>query len=125
MTDNELAASQKILVDGLAKLDSKLSVLALVALADEFYTKEERRSHYAEREGLWQQCQRSYAAMDAARPTTGSSGSEAPGVRDEFNRLKDVKVEATGAYERFRREHPLIERLIEVKAELSKGRYES
>jgi hypothetical protein len=125
MTDNELAASQKVLVEGLAKLDSKLSVLALVALVDEFYTKDERRSHYAEREGLCQQCARSYAAMDAARLKTEPSGSEVPGARDEFNRLKDLKVEADAAYGRFRHDHALIERLIEVKAKLSKGRYES
>lgn len=140
MDAKEIEAIRKPVLDALEKLNVPLSAMALLKIANEFYTKEERTNLY----GLYKQLQetdkKAYDHMEAASKKLDAAtpkdivGLEARIERfgeDEANaqlaesrQMREIRKSTLKELTDFERKHRLIIRLLEVKETLSKGRYD-
>jgi hypothetical protein len=130
MEAKEIAPVQKPILEAIEGLRAPLAAIALLRMADEFYSKEERLALYAEY----------YALRDAHSATiqrvqeTAPSETLSPEKRGEKFSEDVAKKQYADAIEAnraasqrlsaFQREHRLIVRLVEAKAALGKGKYE-
>jgi len=132
--DRDLSEEEQRLQQVLEKIERSLGVNALMQLANEFYTKEERTALYAQHKALEAEDQRTLAALIAPRPQEelgweqlvakyGEAGATAQ--TEERESLRLVRVAAGDRLKAFEKEHKLLLRLREAKAEFSKGRFDN
>ncbi len=133
MTDKNEDKQHKALMTALEKVQAPLEALALLKLADEFYTKEERAKVYAEYDKLRDADKAAYANLDQTRAADDLSWEQRvekygeAKAREQFaphQAAMDAKQETGRAVMAFEREHRLVLRLLDMRATLSKGRYD-
>ncbi|WP_102294187.1 hypothetical protein [Janthinobacterium sp. AD80] len=134
MDDRSILKAQEPLLVALEKVSSRLSAIALLGLAEEFYEKETRIELYRKYQELRNTCLQKYEEMAAfGLQSDGMSQEDADSAyskaneaerRAEFTRLKDIKVVADNELREFEKEHRILVRLLETKGELSKGKYD-
>jgi hypothetical protein len=120
MDNKALDALEKALTDAAKKMSGPLSILALLGLASEFYTKEERGQLMSRYHELKKADQDAYAALDAAQKAlTESTPAHIDGYAAE--QLADVMAsrearrETMDAINTFEKEHGLIVELLRFK----------
>ncbi|KQR78475.1 hypothetical protein ASG35_08530 [Burkholderia sp. Leaf177] len=132
METKEIAAIQKPILEAIERLCVPLSAIALLKMIDEFYTKEERVALYAEYEALRDADAEAYEHLLEADPPDAPSRKdlvERFGEHEANERLAprrlalEAKQAAGRGIREFEREHRLIVRLAEAKAEIGKARY--
>ncbi|CAE6850604.1 hypothetical protein R75465_07143 [Paraburkholderia aspalathi] len=133
MEAKEIEAIQKPILEAIEKLHAPLAAIALLKMADEFYTKEERAALYAEHQALIDADVAAYHHLQEAGPQDKLSWEQrveqfGETVANEQYAPKKDAMEAKQAASRrvgeFEREHRLIVRLAGAKATLGKGKYE-
>lgn len=120
---------QQPLLASLQKLDTSVSTLSLLQLVNEFYSPDERREMYAKYQALLDadaECYRKMIELQQAEKAlpAAADDEEAKALREEKMQAFDDKQKSSQQASAFRREHPLIVRVLEAKARLSKGPHE-
>ena len=132
-TPDELRHAE--LLRSIESVKAPLSVMALIGLLDELYSKEERRALYSEYDALRKDSYAGYEALIAAVPLVDPDigwearvqkyGKDAateqmrPHMEAfEAKQIKDRKVTD------FESKHLQIKRLVWLKSEIGKGQYE-
>ncbi|MEX3556256.1 MAG: hypothetical protein VB131_06735 [Burkholderia gladioli] len=133
MNDKNEDKQHKALMTALEKIQAPLEALALLKLADEFYTKEERVKVFAEYDKLRGADKAAYDNLDQTCATDNLSWEQRVEKYGEAKALEqyaphqaamDTKQETGRAVMAFEKEHRLVLRLLDVRATLSKGRYD-
>lgn len=106
---------QKALTSALEEANVSLQALALLKLADEFYSKDQRVQLYAEHAALCAADTMAYKALKEATEANEKVTHEAAFL---------AKRAASQAVMAFEKEHKLILRLLQARATLSKGPYD-
>lgn len=125
----------KQVMGALEAIKAPLSAVALLALADEFYTKEERKSLYASYESLQETDESARQALFSTAATEedgmGWDERERKYGRDVAKQQIAPKEDAMAIKKAtgqrltdFMEKHPLIVRLDRVKREVGKGPYD-
>ncbi|SOE65294.1 hypothetical protein SAMN05446635_2656 [Burkholderia sp. OK233] len=115
MTDKNEDKQHKALMTALEKMQAPLEAIALLKLADEFYTKEERAQLYVEYKKLFEADAAAYEVLEQA--TAG-------GDRDAQMAAFEAKKAASEAATAFEKKHRLVIRLMDARDRFSKSRYE-
>ncbi len=131
MDERALDALQKAVTEAAKKISSPLSILALLALADEFYTKEERGQLVAKYQELRAADHAAYAALDAAQKALTEStpvqvegydarvklyGAEAAAEQVAgVTQAREGRRETLASINSFEKEHGLIVGLIDFR----------
>ncbi|CAZ15830.1 hypothetical protein [Xanthomonas albilineans] len=137
MTDKNEDNRHKALMTALEKVQTALEALALLKLADEFYTKEERAKVYAEYDRLRDVDQAAYENLDKARDKARAADDltweqrvekygevKARELAAPYHAAMDARRESSLAVMAFQKEHRIVLRLLDMRATLSKGRYD-
>ncbi|MCC8533237.1 hypothetical protein LN457_10565 [Xanthomonas phaseoli] len=133
MTDKNEDNRHKALMTALEKVQAALETLALLKLADEFYTKEERAKVYTEYGRLRDAHQAAYANLDKARAADDLTWEQRVEKYGEakakeqyapYQAAIDARREAGRAVMAFEKEHRIVLRLLDMRTTLSKGRYD-
>ncbi|WP_116137986.1 hypothetical protein [Trinickia diaoshuihuensis] len=115
MTDKNEDKQHKALMTALEKIQAPLEALAVLKLADEFYTKEERAKLYADYTKLRAADMAAYEVLHRA-----NEGKDQAAHTAAF----EAKKAASQALMAFEKEHQLVLRLLDARATLSKSRYD-
>lgn len=123
------------LLKSIESIKAPLSMMALLGLLDELYSKEERRALYSEYEELRKASHAGYEALMAACATVEPGigweareqkyGKEAATehLRPYMDTL-EAKKQGDQKVTDFEAKHPQIKRLVRLKSEIGKGQYE-
>jgi hypothetical protein len=129
MDSERIKELQKPLIEALQKMHRPVEVMSLLALANEFYTPEQRRELYARRQELVEADNRAFQLMDEARPNDGLSHDERVRMLGEsaaeqrtapYEEARLKRVQAMTDLSDFDKEHELIVRLLEQKVTFAK-----
>lgn len=133
MENKEIAAFQKPILDAIEKLNVHLNILALVEIAKEFYTKDERALLYAQFQALRDADHAAFKHLEETRFQDNLSFEErikkfGEVVANEqfapYKKAADAKIAASQELSEFSKKHKLIMRLIEAKTSLGKGQHD-
>ncbi|AMV09378.1 hypothetical protein [Xanthomonas citri] len=133
MTDKNEDNRHKALMTALEKVQAALETLALLKLADEFYTKEERAKVYAEYDRLRDVDKAAYENLDKARKADDLTWEQrvekygetkARELAAPYHAAMDARRESSRAVTAFEKEHRIVLRLLDMRTTLSKGRYD-
>jgi len=117
----------------LTQIASSLKVTALLRLAEEFYSREERVDLYKEYKELREEDERTRLAYVDAGPADRVPWEERVAkygeavAREHFKDVEAAHKIRQAAMERvsaFEREHRILMRLLDARNELSKGKYD-
>lgn len=123
----------KPILDAIGNLHTPLAAIALLMMADEFYTKDKRVALYAEYQILLDADAAAYQHLQEVGPKDNLSWAQrieqfGEAVANEQYAPKTAAMEARKEtlrrIDEFVQEHRLIVRLAEAKAAIGKGKYE-
>ncbi|MFY3175278.1 hypothetical protein ACOTHA_29065 [Achromobacter xylosoxidans] len=133
MIDKAVKTDNTALAAAAAALQVPLDVLALFKLADEFYSKEERRALYEEYQQLIKADKSAFAHMqEQSGSPSGLTYEErvakhgkavADAQLEPATKAREARVKTMNAVSAFENEHRLLVRLLQAKASYSKVRY--
>ncbi|KPX62414.1 MULTISPECIES: hypothetical protein [Pseudomonas syringae group] len=123
------------LLESIESIKAPLSVMALLGLLDELYSKEERRALYSEYETLRKASHAGYESLMATHATVdpgiGWDAREQKYGKEAATEHMRPHMEALEAKKKtdqkvtdFEAKHPQIKRLVRLKGEIGKGQYE-
>jgi uncharacterized protein with HEPN domain len=133
MENQDTAAFQKQILDAIEKLHVYLNDLALVEIAKEFYTKEERELLYAQLQALRDADRAAFKHLEEVRLQDNLSFEERVKkfgevvANEQFaphKKAVETKTATSQNLSEFSQKHKLIMRLTEAKTTLEKGKYD-
>ncbi|SDA85213.1 hypothetical protein SAMN03159475_0089 [Pseudomonas sp. NFPP33] len=130
MQDKELKQAMDTLSANLAEANVSLRVLALMKLAEEFYTKEERQEFYERRRVLMDEAEEVRQALTIpARPEDSRSWEEfekqepaekVAEVRQQIQDRHDNAREASRKVSEYEKQHPVLTALLKHRHKAAK-----
>lgn len=132
MNEKEVLASiEKVIAEPLNRVNVPLTTLALLQLANEFYTKEERTNLYAVYQQLCKEDDRCYEELRAAQASIADVEGGFEARVDKFGKdeatkqiapavtAMELRRESSAKREAFKSQHPILYKLIMAKTTLS------
>lgn len=132
MNEKEVLASiEKAIAEPLNRVNVPLTTLALLQLANEFYTKEERTNLYGVYQQLCDEDERRFAELRKAQESIADEGIGFENRVKKFGKdeadkqiapvvtAMDLRRESAAAHEAFKNQHPILYKLINAKTTLT------